>query len=120
MENSVMKTRPSTAILLLLGVVLAACSPSATGSEPSPTAADNESADMAAAEPVTAGETIAVGSSTPPPEPTQEPTPVPVVNLPDMGPAPEIENEVWLNTESPQRLQSLRGKVVLLEFWTFG
>ncbi len=34
--------------------------------------------------------------------------------------APELTNEVWLNTEEPLRLAGLRGKVVLLEMWTFG
>lgn len=34
-------------------------------------------------------------------------------------PAPDITNEVWLNS-TPQRLQDLRGKVVMVEFWTFG
>ena len=36
------------------------------------------------------------------------------------GPAPELENEIWLNTETPLRLEDLRGKVVLIEMWTFG
>jgi thiol-disulfide isomerase/thioredoxin len=39
--------------------------------------------------------------------------------LPDMGLAPEIDNEVWLNSP-PLRLADQRGKVVLVEFWTFG
>ena len=34
-------------------------------------------------------------------------------------PAPEIANETWINSGS-QRLSALQGKVVLLEFWTFG
>ena len=34
-------------------------------------------------------------------------------------PAPELANQVWINSP-PLRLQDLRGKVVLLEFWTFG
>ncbi len=34
-------------------------------------------------------------------------------------PAPEIQNLVWLNGE-PTTLAELRGKVVLVEFWTFG
>jgi thiol-disulfide isomerase/thioredoxin len=34
-------------------------------------------------------------------------------------PAPDISNEVWLNS-TPQRLKDLRGKVVMVEFWTFG
>ena len=42
------------------------------------------------------------------------------IMLDDYGPAPEIENEVWLNTQSPLRLADLRGSVVLLEMWTFG
>ncbi len=33
--------------------------------------------------------------------------------------APEISNPVWLNSE-PLRLADLRGKVVMVEFWTFG
>ena len=40
--------------------------------------------------------------------------------LPDLGPAPELENQVWINTDQPLRLADLRGKVVLLEMWTFG
>jgi len=39
--------------------------------------------------------------------------------LEDLGAAPELNNEVWLNTETPLRLASLRGQVVLLEMWTF-
>ena len=34
-------------------------------------------------------------------------------------PAPEITSRVWLNSE-PKRMADLRGKVVLVEFWTFG
>ncbi len=34
-------------------------------------------------------------------------------------PAPELANEVWINSR-PLRLADLRGKVILLEFWTFG
>ncbi len=40
--------------------------------------------------------------------------------LQDLGPAPELNNKVWLNVEKPLRLTDLRGKVVLLEMWTFG
>jgi hypothetical protein len=57
-------------------------------------------------------------------EPTQaepveqtEPTAAP---LPDLGVAPELENEVWLNVDAPLRLADLRGQVVLLDMWTFG
>jgi thiol-disulfide isomerase/thioredoxin len=47
---------------------------------------------------------------------TNAPTP----SLPDLGPAPELANSVWLNTDAPLRLEDLRGKVVGLEMWTFG
>src|SRR5258705_13944835 len=33
--------------------------------------------------------------------------------------APEITGQVWINSE-PLRLADLKGKVVLVEFWTFG
>ena len=39
--------------------------------------------------------------------------------LPVIGPAPAWQNDVWINSEALP-LEDLRGKVVLLEFWTFG
>jgi thiol-disulfide isomerase/thioredoxin len=33
--------------------------------------------------------------------------------------APEIANDTWVNSQ-PLRLKELQGKVVLVEFWTFG
>ena len=33
--------------------------------------------------------------------------------------APELTNRVWVNS-APLRLADLRGKVILLEFWTYG
>ncbi|MBK6792606.1 MAG: hypothetical protein IPG80_08680 [Anaerolineales bacterium] len=47
---------------------------------------------------------------------------LPIVNasLPDLGPAPELTNDTWLNVDSPLRLADLRGKVVAIEMWTFG
>lgn len=41
-------------------------------------------------------------------------------SLPDLGPAPELTNETWLNVDSPLRLADLRGKVVAIDMWTFG
>ncbi len=39
---------------------------------------------------------------------------------PHLGAAPELTNDVWLNSDQPLRLEDLRGKVVLLDMWTFG
>ncbi len=52
-------------------------------------------------------------------QPIAQPTAVPVA-LEDLGSAPELNNQVWLNTDHPLRLEDLRGKVVLLDMWTFG
>lgn len=41
-------------------------------------------------------------------------------SLPDLGPAPELTNETWLNVEAPVHLSDLRGKVVIVEMWTLG
>ena len=41
-------------------------------------------------------------------------------DLPDLGTAPELNNQVWLNTDRPVRLSDVRGKVVVLDMWTFG
>jgi thiol-disulfide isomerase/thioredoxin len=49
-----------------------------------------------------------------------EPAMPSVASLPDLGPAPELTNKTWLNVDSPLRLADLRGKVVIVEMWTFG
>jgi len=41
-------------------------------------------------------------------------------DLPDLGEAPELTNDVWLNSDGVLRLADLRGQVVLLDMWTFG
>jgi thiol-disulfide isomerase/thioredoxin len=43
-----------------------------------------------------------------------------LASLPDLGPAPELTNTAWLNVDSPLRIADLRGKVVMVEMWTFG
>lgn len=42
-----------------------------------------------------------------------------LAKLQPRGEAPELFNEVWLNS-APLQLADLRGKVVLVEFWTYG
>ena len=88
-------------LLSALGVSVGACAPTADAPEPS-----------AAARPTDA--------------PTAAPTATTIAavsapDLPDLGPAPELRDDVWLNTDGRVlRLADLRGQVVLVEFWTFG
>jgi len=42
------------------------------------------------------------------------------LTLQSLGPAPELENTVWINTDRPLRLADLRGQVVLVDMWTYG
>ena len=60
-------------------------------------------------------------ATAPEPEPENEiAEPMPATaSLPDLGPAPELTNEVWLNVDAPLRLADLRGKVVAIDMWTF-
>lgn len=51
---------------------------------------------------------------------TQTPATTNAASLPDLGPAPELTNDTWLNVDSPLRLADLRGKVVIIDMWTFG
>ncbi|WP_420629586.1 hypothetical protein [Candidatus Leptofilum sp.] len=86
-----------TAVFILLILVMTACT-------------------STAAEEASSGEVEVLASGTVVP-PTRGEV---VVDLPDMGEAPEFLNEVWLNSDGQVTLAEQRGKVVLLEFWTFG
>ena len=90
------KMMGKTAVFLLLFLVLAGCRAPAA----------QESSDGV--------QIIASGTVVPPTRGAV------VVDLPDMGEAPEWRNDVWINSDGPITLASQRGKVVLLEFWTFG
>ena len=58
-------------------------------------------------------------TSMPTTEPTSTSTPVPGLDLRDLGQAPELAGTTdWINSE-PLTLASLRGKVVIVDFWTF-
>jgi len=50
----------------------------------------------------------------------EEPAMPKAASLPDLGPAPELTNDTWLNVDSPLRIADLHGKVVIVEMWTFG
>jgi thiol-disulfide isomerase/thioredoxin len=41
-------------------------------------------------------------------------------DYPDLGPAPDLSGDVWLNLDAALRPADLRGKVVLVEMWTLG
>ena len=43
-----------------------------------------------------------------------------LASLPDLGPAPELTNNTWLNVAAPLHIADLHGKVVIVEMWTFG
>ncbi|HVN53566.1 MAG TPA: redoxin domain-containing protein [Anaerolineaceae bacterium] len=55
-----------------------------------------------------------------PTQPLTHPPGADASQFPDLGAAPELQNRVWINSDHPLRLADLRGKVVLLEMWTFG
>jgi len=42
-----------------------------------------------------------------------------LAKLRPQGEAPELLNEVWLNSD-PLKLADLRGQVVIVKFWTYG
>lgn len=47
-------------------------------------------------------------------------SPRPASPYPDLGLAPELTGDAWLNVDAPLSLAGLRGKVILLDMWTFG
>ncbi|WP_420643685.1 thioredoxin-like domain-containing protein [Candidatus Leptofilum sp.] len=113
-----MKLRPFPILILLL-TWLAACGPP-------PDDAETPVATAVATEPVNLAENI---PDSPPLTPTTfatqetpatEPTPntrpfAGTVPAPDFAPGLD-----WLNVERPLSLSELRGKIVLLDFWTYG
>ena len=80
-----------------------------------PTVLDNTETSTLSANLVPAEPTLLPSIATQTPEPAAALPPLPII-----GPAPEFQNDVWINSDGPLRLEDLQGKVVLLEFWTFG
>jgi thiol-disulfide isomerase/thioredoxin len=102
MEKQCMLRFPTLLILVLAGLVLSTgCNDAAAGPQ-----------STSPADPTAPGEATA-------PSVDVRVTPVVPLPLPDSGPAPDFRNDIWINSE-PLRLADLEGKVVLVEFWTFG
>jgi thiol-disulfide isomerase/thioredoxin len=105
--------------LLTIPLFVGAC---AAALSPAPTTAPTTAAPTVPKPPVEAKATTQ--SAAPAAQPTMEAAlPAAITDfradLPDLGVAPELNNEVWLNTDRPLKLAELRGKVVLLDMWTF-
>lgn len=95
-------------ISILLTLLLSAC---ATQTTPTATPVPSTiSKPVAALSPATE-------LTTPNTSSTSQPS---LADFPDLGPAPELTGEVWINTSTPLRLADLRGQVVLVDMWTFG
>ncbi len=96
-----------TAWIGVLGLMLTACSP-ALRAVPSVTRPDGVTA------PAPKNTTPAAS-----PEATAVPRQEATVQLPDGPLAPALNNDTWLNSK-PLLTADLRGRVVLIDFWTFG
>lgn len=99
----------AAAAALLIGVgVVAGVAFAWNADDPSASAADKGGTEKDAAAPEQAGKVGADDKA------------VPENPFPNRSPAPGLEGGVgWLNTSGPIALDDLRGKVVLLDFWTF-
>jgi len=101
---------------LAIGIGLAACAAADDPARPVPLISD--SIGIAITETSEPASAIAIPATLEPISPAE--TPLPAAPLPDLGLAPDFTNETWLNSDQPLNLASLQGKVVLVEFWTFG
>lgn len=115
----------TTAFWLIPALFLAACASTSNSPEEVKQSPGNNGDTGSSGEAVSESPPTQGGESTPSPTDAANPAPLPAtaapqLSLPDLGPAPDIRNEVWLNTDQPLDLAVLRGQVVLIEFWTFG
>ena len=109
-----------------LAALLASPTPEAQAVSPSATPEQGAVADEQQATPIpkTVGDSPPPAATAPPaPTPTPTPTPSPDLSLPVGGKvgnrAAEVEGiAAWINSE-PLTIQELRGKVVLVDFWTY-
>ncbi|MEJ2149746.1 MAG: hypothetical protein P8Z40_09710, partial [Chloroflexota bacterium] len=93
----------------ILGMaLLSACTAAVSAESPLPDPADGQPTADEVVEPESAQVEEVESEDSPAPQATTVP-------LPNLGPAPELQNEVWLNVVAPLRLAVLRGQVVLLD-----
>ena len=111
-----MKATLALTFVVISGLALAACSAQTADVEPAV-----EPVPSAAAESASPTEIVVeTAENEPVIEVLPTPTLAPAIRLENLGPAPEIANDTWINSDAPLTLASQRGKVVLMEFWTFG
>ncbi len=113
--------RLTVPLLLSLSVTLwlAGCqAPAVHRPSPAPEETSLDTTELAAVETTTSA--LKLPTPTPDPQAAERARLQEVAaGLGNWGPAPDILSETWLNS-APVRLADLRGKVVLVEFWTFG
>jgi len=125
------KTGTLWIVILVFGLVLAACSESSESVEPSPTAIpeteEPQSSEPTKAEAKPESEdvtTVATADAVEEETLTESETGLETETERSFAgtvPAPEFPAGLdWLNSESPLSLADLRGKIVLLDFWTYG
>lgn len=93
--------------------LLSACMPPTSARSTEPITNAKPAATIVPAQPQT---TQAITTQSMGPTPAQQTL---LAKLPNHGAAPELNNQTWLNG-APRKLADLRGKVVMVEFWTFG
>lgn len=107
MLRSPLQLAAAAGIAVIIGVVLVAT----LGRE-------EPSVEPAAAATTADGATAAIADPADPSAPA--PTPAQPIEVPDLGPMPDIENiSGWLNTDGSS-FEQVRGPVTIVQFWTFG
>lgn len=111
-------------MFVLLSIVLSACTQSGANTS----IPERVNVDAATFPPATLESTsLTIATTVPTAVPVKPTIETPIVEqeatvavvLPNTPVAPPITNEVWLNSDA-LTAQDLRGKVVLIDFWTFG